>query len=241
MRSQIDQSIYDLFGNTLRPPVDIDALAARVGVRSICEEELLEDGRLIQRNGAASIVIRRGLPLGRRRFTVAHELAHLLLLAPEVDTIRRRQPARSAQDDVERLCDQIAASIVLPHDWVQSRYGAQPQRISTLRSVADAAGVSMAAALVRLQEVARWTRSLIRFRYVDGRWRYASAAGVPVALHRVLEFSGSARAVLTAVRNERNDIETLLPIHINGVRTVLPAEISGGKSTALALVAFPDS
>lgn len=66
----------------LQPPVDVFAIARRLGVelRMTTERAAFQgDGCLIVRKGQPYIVIKHDQSRVRQRFTVAHELGHLLL------------------------------------------------------------------------------------------------------------------------------------------------------------------
>src|SRR4051794_34073128 len=62
-----------------RAPIDIDRLAARMGVSRVIERHMHGDGRLERDGRTLVIVVRHGAAWPRRRFTVAHELGHLWL------------------------------------------------------------------------------------------------------------------------------------------------------------------
>jgi len=65
------------------PPVDVEGLARELGIESITGARMVEDGRLEQRGGRSWMLVRDDVRTARRRFTVAHELGHLLLADPK--------------------------------------------------------------------------------------------------------------------------------------------------------------
>lgn len=91
------------------PPVNVEQLARGMGVSEIVELDVPEDGRLETGRGGARIVVKRGAAAARRRFTLAHELAHLALLSDREDVIRLR--VRGYVTNEERFCDAIATAL----------------------------------------------------------------------------------------------------------------------------------
>jgi hypothetical protein len=204
-------------------------------IDSIEESEMVEDGRLEQRHGKATIYIRNDLTGGRRQFTIAHELGHRLLLHPGAPAIEYRR--RLTGDDVERLCDDIAAAILLPRPWVSETFAGKPQRLRTIRQMAAMSSTSLSASLVRLREVQRWPQSLLRFTHYDGKWRLASPAGVPGSLHGRLRTTDRTDQVLSLLGAKTSkDVMDILPIHVSDSEVEVPAELSVSRNTALALV-----
>src|SRR5579884_4211489 len=61
-------------------PVDVEQIAEALGLRVVAAQ-LGSDisGLLISKDGTASIAVERREPLVRRRFTIAHEIGHILL------------------------------------------------------------------------------------------------------------------------------------------------------------------
>ena len=87
----------------------------------------------------------------RRRFTIAHEIAHYVLHRDLIgDSLVDNAMYRSSlADDYERQADSLAAKILLPADAVRMAY-------RTTRSYAGLAavfGVSTAAVRIRLKEL----------------------------------------------------------------------------------------
>ena len=60
--------LMDRVGVSVQPPIDVNELAFRMEIDSIEESEMVEDGRLEQRHGNATIYIRNDLTGGLTRF-----------------------------------------------------------------------------------------------------------------------------------------------------------------------------
>ena len=203
-----------------------------MGVREVCETEMAEDGRLEPYGLHAIVYLRRGLGRGRRRFTLAHELAHWALAHPASPRTVYRRIGNGG--DEERLCDEIAASLLMPRQWALT-FQSRPQNLSILRLMAKRADVSLSTALVRNREVNYWHKSLLRFSLDEGRWRLQGASGVPIEWHRSVRSALSTHALLSDVPFVR-DCQRTLPLCVGDYQLDARAQINRTRCTALALV-----
>jgi hypothetical protein len=218
------------------PPVDIEALAMKMGVSSITDSDLIEDGHLEYDPDRIQIRVRCGLSHQRRRFTIAHEVAHLLFLAPgTAGTVRRE---RFSFNNEERLCDEIAAALLLPIDWVSEHYSERPHNLSTIRHLAQQSQTSLSASVVRLQRVLSWTESLLRWRYDRSKWRFIGGSSIPTALHGQIRSAPNTSHVLDLIPR-RTDVRTMIPVLIGERSVELQTHVSIDRSYALALTELP--
>ena len=229
---QLARWLLDLCDVPTRPPVDLETLAARMGVDQVLETDMVEDGRLVQGRDRTIIHLRRGVNAGRSRFTLAHELAHRVLAHPQAPVVAYRRAGDS--DDEERLCDQIAASILMPHDWTR-RLASKPQNLSTLRLMSERAQVSLSAALVRSREANHWRKSLLRFSHDEGRWRLQGAFGVPIEWHRTIRSAPSTHDAIEAAP-VRRDWQCDLPLRADGHELIAKSQVDRLRRSAIALV-----
>ncbi len=217
------------------PPVDVENLARAMGIDSITNATMIEDGRLEQDGRSAVIYLRDGLPESRRRFTIAHELGHRLLLHPRAPAERYRR--RPIGDSEERLCDDIAAAILLPRRWVAVHFRQFPHTLNTIRRLSGSTNTSMSASLVRLCEVTGWQESLLRFRLVNQRWRLDAPAAVPLEIHGLMRTTVETSDELSATGAETGrDVRVELPLRIGQRVLLVPAEVSVRRTVAVALV-----
>lgn len=88
------------------------------------------------------------LPVGRQRFTVAHEIGHLILghVGPGMATVENREPTGSERAE-ERQANQFAARLLAPA-CVLHELGAV-----TADAIQDACGISRQAAEFRAQRM----------------------------------------------------------------------------------------
>lgn len=113
-------------------PVDLDRVADALGVSAIVRAPMIEDGRTTWEEGRSRIELRDDRPAERAPFTLAHEIGHILIARDQ--TVARRTRDLHA-DDVETLCDWIAASILMPRRWAAGYAGRDQYNLSLLRLV----------------------------------------------------------------------------------------------------------
>lgn len=96
-------------------PVDLERITEALGVTEVVRTPMVEDGRTTWGGGRPSIELRGDRSAQRSRFTLAHEIGHILIARDEAVARRTHQ---LEGDDVEKLCDWIAASILMPRRWI---------------------------------------------------------------------------------------------------------------------------
>jgi Zn-dependent peptidase ImmA (M78 family) len=145
------------------PPVPVERLiqlrGARLAVRSL-EDSV--SGFVYRDEGQPVIGINTVHPLARQRFTMAHELGHLILhnaLGVHIDErdffLKFRDSAAAASDDrEEREANLFAAELLMPREFLE-KDATQLGEISlhddgALRHLAKRYGVSLQALLIRL-------------------------------------------------------------------------------------------
>jgi hypothetical protein len=220
-------------------PVDPYAVAHALGVDEIVtNSQMIEDGRLERIDGHIRISLTTRGNAQRQRFTLAHELGHLLLADSGQDTIARRM---RTDDDVERFCDSFAAALLLPRPLMNSSARTKPPRLDTLRELAGITNVSMAAVTVRLAETCGWRVALLHWKRWPTGWTYRWGAAVPRVLYRTLRSAPSTSDELDRLAAVgRNDQRGSVTMRSATSEIALPGEFSVFPRSALALVAFPD-
>lgn len=232
----IDHAVRTLLaklGVGSEPPVDLPRVAMALGVTSIEIARMAEEGRLEQKSGQVRIWLRDGAPIQRQRFTLAHELGHLLLADPNRDFVAHR--AWRGPDQEERFCDAFAASLLLPRDWLVGTFSGRPECLDTVREVADRTGASLSASVVRLRELLSWQRSLLCWRYTEGQWSLLYSAGVPREIHHRVTSAPNTRVLVDQFARERHAGVRALPLLVSGIERVVSAEVSVRGSAVLAL------
>jgi len=92
------------------------------------------------------ILLNGSEPQSRQRFSLAHELKHILDHRV-VEVLYRRVPEPERQQSIEHICDYFAGCLLIPRPWLKRAWGEGLQSVSAL---AERFGTSQAAVLVRL-------------------------------------------------------------------------------------------
>jgi len=97
------------------PPIRLQELLPHINARKV-ERDIATPGLLEVHGNTYVVVVRKGIHWRRQRFTIAHELGHILLLNALVQTpsllVALRAPEHWAQ--TERLCNLAAAELLIP-------------------------------------------------------------------------------------------------------------------------------
>jgi IrrE N-terminal-like domain len=98
-------------------PVDLARLAKRVGIRHVAELDTRLDGQLLElESGGYEVVLSKSAPATRKRFTLAHEIAHLLLFP--------REAAHNHRRETEELCNLVASELLIPTHFLAKLFPA---------------------------------------------------------------------------------------------------------------------
>ena len=145
--------------NLLSAPIDVDVLASFLGAEVFYED--MEDdvsGLLLREDGAAKIAVNRDHHRNRQRFTVAHEIAHLVLHAHDKKELwvdheyyfRSTNP-RSGDQRAEVEANRFAAELLMPRELVLEKLdSSKPLSDLDVARLAIKFGVSEQAMMWRL-------------------------------------------------------------------------------------------
>lgn len=128
------------------PPTDLGALCDQLKVREIIDDDIPVVGELRRENGVFRIVCAVGQSAVRRRFTIAHELAHVLF-----ESSGPGAPRVGAE--LERLCDMLAAEILMPKAVFESALGEATVDGAVIKMVASRFQTSLTATAIRCVDV----------------------------------------------------------------------------------------
>lgn len=159
--ARVRNRVERLLSGLSEPPVDVEALAASLGAEiRVFKLERDVSGVLYRDRDRKVIVVNSAHSAARRRFTIAHELGHLLLHPGEpihVDQgarINLRDGASATAEEVDEIeANAFAASLLMPAAWLRrdvSEAGIDVEDGAEIRRLADRYGVSTQAMLVRL-------------------------------------------------------------------------------------------
>lgn len=139
--------IARLLSDLACPPTDLAGLCGRLNVTGIDEDENLPVvGELRRAENGFRIVCAANQSTARRRFTIAHELGHAVL-----ESTGPRAPRVGLE--LERLCDRLAAEILMPSVSFRLALGNRAAVASTIRELASQFQTSLSAAAIRCSEL----------------------------------------------------------------------------------------
>ena len=149
--ASIDKAVPALVGCILDgincPPTDLHALCARFNVTAVVDDDDIPVvGELRQENATYTIHCSPGQSVVRRRFTIAHELAHVLF-----ESSGPRPPRVGAE--LERLCDMLAAEILMPRATFEPVMNQSAIDASAVRRLASRFDTSLTATVYRCAEL----------------------------------------------------------------------------------------
>jgi hypothetical protein len=223
--------------------IDVHALTTRLLGTRVYELGMPQAGRLVNDGNAWFVIVSADDPWVRRRFSVAHELAHWQLQHPGPDRALVGQALNTWRSE-ERLCETVAGALLLPRPAVCSHFGVcaaqHHQNLATLCRVARVSDVSLSSALVRLREVLRWRPSLLSWTRQAGDWLYDGEAGVRTGqLGAICPTEATDWALRQATARGAAIQSTVLPLVVHGREVLLDAELRVRDGSAVALVRLP--
>lgn len=137
----------------MNPPIDLKILGSYWGVKAIVERELDVAGLLYRMDKRSSMIFLNEKDiLGRKRFSWAHELGHIVMAmhdSPQVDCRKSLKHDR----DLERSCDVIATQILMPKDLFVTAANQLGWSLVAVRQLASTFQVTIQAAARRLLEL----------------------------------------------------------------------------------------
>ncbi len=213
-------------------PVDLEQFARALGVSEIVRTSMVEDGRTTWTGGVPRIELRDDRIPQRSRFTLAHEIGHILIARDE--TVARRTHQLEG-DDIEKLCDWIAASILMPRSWITKYAHRERYNLSLLRLIAHEADVSLSAAAVRLAEVSNRKCVLLRWQRGPSRWLVIGQAAVPREYAGGLQATPETNEVFDNLPNRRDSWREI-SLDAGGSRFTAAAHIDRTGSTCISLL-----
>jgi hypothetical protein len=114
MEEAIERIVLTYLQGVKSPPTDLNSVGTKLAVKSIDVEDIVGSGELRRDGSGYRIVYCHGLSVGRRRFTIAHEMAHIVVEGTGP------HPPRSGRE-LERLCDMFAAELLMPRQEFMAR------------------------------------------------------------------------------------------------------------------------
>ena len=150
-------------------PVDVYELAGQYGI-TVEEADLgtVDAVLMLRGNEYVAVVNSKHLP-SRKRFSLAHEIGHILIAeqAPDLQ-FRRPSCGGSSRDPVERACDQLAVEILMPEEPFKRVADSYNWGIKGALSLSTMFSTSLDSTLRRCVELASAQMALVQ-------WKMSSA------------------------------------------------------------------
>ena len=141
---------------SLQKPVDLVGLAKSWGVTSIETQTMDSEAMLLPGIDGYKIVLKdvsEHFAVTRQRFSFAHEIGHLLLQLSgfqKQSNLATKHRAINGQNQEERLCDQIAAEILMPRRAFENDLQIEGQSLEILKTLAGRYRTSIPATAQRM-------------------------------------------------------------------------------------------
>ncbi len=144
-----------------RAPVDLVGIARHLGIRRIRELDVRLDGQLVELgDGGYEVILSRHAPHTRQRFTLAHEIAHILVASVEDGSMS------CGDGPTEELCNSVAAELLIPTRFI-SDAAANDLDVSAFRRLATRFQCSLEATGWRILNIGQGTGALLIWRHQD--------------------------------------------------------------------------
>ena len=155
--NQFLESLVDDFRLAALPrAADLLELAKKWSVTKVEERPIESDAMLMPNGSGYSIILKKVSQPGqlrRQRFSLAHELGHLLLQESEKTRKALKYRGHGYSDEEERLCDQIAAEILMPRMAFYEDGWMEGWSLKSLRTLAGTYDTSLPATAVRMVDL----------------------------------------------------------------------------------------
>jgi transcriptional regulator with XRE-family HTH domain len=123
----------------------------------------------------ASIKYREGMPPGRNRFTIAHEMGHFFLQNMTRDE-QSCQIEGGKKSQLERDADEFASHLLMPERQMKPLVGSRIAGYEDILKVSNACEVSQQSAAIRLMQVTTSAAAVICSEAGRIKWGWPSAA-----------------------------------------------------------------
>jgi Zn-dependent peptidase ImmA (M78 family) len=175
--------------NQLSPPVDVASEVAKHADVEIDDLPGNADGVVLRKPGKKPLVLLAArLNVNRKRFTLAHELGHLVLPWQVGSAFCHPRQTIVAGEmlhtQIEREANQFATELLVPETWMDEVIGARSGMLATVvMEIGRMAGVSPITAAIALERTAR-VRAAVAITQQDVSTKYTSATvGCPLPKH----------------------------------------------------------
>jgi Zn-dependent peptidase ImmA (M78 family) len=231
-----------------RPPYSLREIANELGIVSFRERLSDRNARLVLQDGRPTIEVNPLFSLESRRFSVAHEMGHVV-----VNVCAGRSPFERScgEQNEERLCDRVAEALLTPREAVERflldlgprRAGTAPPSCSSVRATARTFGVPIDIAARRIfQDLALAPSSIAII------WKRSSCDGYtpkpgglrisdvycpkPLSPSIPLDTPASLGSIVTSALSSRSPLHKKESLSLGSLQGIYPVEAAAFLSTS---------
>lgn len=166
------EKLLDELGITEPEEIDLEAIAYHVDAL-VVERNL--DGcaaRIVGSDKKAIISVPPGGSVGRRRFSIGHELGHWMRDRGKATHLCQKNDLRAPWDrsDPESLANAYAADLLMPHFMFKPRAEGRDITFDTVRELKEKFATSWTATALRLVQLGSFPSVVARYNRQGRRW-----------------------------------------------------------------------
>lgn len=203
-----------------QPPIDIESVGRKFGIADIAPREMVDDGYVGRDVGGRLVVrYRSANSAERNRFTIAHEIGHVLISQVTGHDVMETRHRRGSSFE-ESIANRIAAELLMPEQCLRHYLATMRpswDSVMTMRSVFQ---VSTTALVLRLMDIKSVTA--IRFRVACPMNDPRKDVEVQASKHRRVLFPRRLEMLCSELIREFERGNPLqVEIHCDGNSTIL--------------------
>lgn len=176
--------VFTRLGVTDPGDIDLDAIAAELNAEIVFEDLEGATARVIQIGDRARIVVStRILDVGAIRFSIAHEIGHLMCKhyvangsTPGNVFERLCSPLHDDSTATEREADVFAAELLMPRPLIMPLCAVHPFTLEPVRAIANSFGTSVMASAMRYVELTSERCAVVVVKHGRVQWAKKSAS-----------------------------------------------------------------
>ena len=133
------------------PPTDLAKFGESLGVVEVERKELKVDGMVLPKGAGYKIILHSKKAAVRSRFSWAHEIGHIIVQSGSLAKPQFRG-APLSHKQLERLCDSIAAEILMPEEQFREHMDQQHLGLAAVQSLASIFESSVLSTAIRFTD-----------------------------------------------------------------------------------------
>ena len=157
--ADLNRAVVSLVGRYQKSGESLEDIAHGLGVPRVRLQAMHIDGGVFSTDEGRVIRLNSLSDESRRRFTLAHEIGHLII--EQLGKWRNVSCGSERASELEKACDKIAAELLMPTaDVVRLVKTIRGETPASLRRLARRYKVSLHAMAIRLHDLRLWNRSV---------------------------------------------------------------------------------